>query len=101
MRISDWSSDVCSSDLQNAIAEKWEQLTGVPLIEGYGLTEASPCVTCNIPNGTHRMGTIGVPIPSTQVKIVDENNQEVAPDQPGHLLVKGPQVMDKIGRAHV
>jgi len=81
--------------LQDAIAEKWEQLTGNPLIEGYGLTEASPCVACNIPNGTHRRGTIGIPLPSTQVKIVDENNQEVFPGQPGHLLVKGPQVMDE------
>jgi long-chain acyl-CoA synthetase len=80
--------------LQDAVAEKWEQLTGVPLIEGYGLTEASPCVTCNLPNGRHRKGTIGIPVPSTQVKIVDENNQEVAPGQPGHLLVKGPQVME-------
>lgn len=81
--------------LQDVVAEKWEQLTGNPLIEGYGLTEASPCVACNIPNGTHRRGTIGTPLPSTQVKIVDENNQEVAPGQPGHLLVKGPQVMDE------
>lgn len=80
--------------LQDAIADKWERLTGIPLIEGYGLTEASPCIACNLPNGTHRRGTIGIPVPSTQVKIVDENNQEVPNDQPGHLLVKGPQVMD-------
>lgn len=80
--------------LQDAVAERWERLTGVPLIEGYGLTEASPCIACNMPNGTHRKGTIGIPLPSTQVKIVNETNQEVASGEPGHLLVKGPQVMD-------
>jgi long-chain acyl-CoA synthetase len=80
--------------VQDAIAERWENLTGVPIIEAYGLTEASPSIACNIPNGTHRRGTIGIPIPSTQIKIVDEKNQEVPPGQPGHLLVKGPQVMD-------
>lgn len=80
--------------LQDIIAEKWEQLTGCPLIEGYGLTESSPCITSNIPNGTHRRGTIGIPLPSTQVKIVDDNNQPVPPGEPGQLLAKGPQVMD-------
>lgn len=80
--------------LQDVIAERWEKLTGNPLIEAYGLTEASPCIAANIPNGTHRRGTIGIPLPSTQVKIVDDNNQPVAPGEPGQLLAKGPQVMD-------
>ncbi len=80
--------------LQDVIAERWETLTDNPLIEGYGLTEASPCIASNIPNGTHRRGTIGIPLPSTQVKIVDDNNQPVPPGEPGQLLAKGPQVMD-------
>ena len=80
--------------LQDAVAEKWEKLTGLPLIEGYGLTEASPCITCNIPNGTHRRGTVGVPIPGTSIKIVDDTYQEVPTEVAGQLLVKGPQVME-------
>jgi len=80
--------------LQDAVAEKWEKVTGVPLIEGYGLTEASPCITSNIPNGTHRKSTIGIPLPSTLIKIVDEQFKEVLPGQPGQLLAKGPQVME-------
>ena len=79
--------------LQKTVARQWEGLTGTPLIEGYGLTEASPVVTCNILNGSHRLGTIGIPIPSTLVKIVDDNGEEVAFGTPGDLLVKGPQVM--------
>ena len=79
--------------LQDAVAQQWEAVTGTPLIEGYGLTEASPVVACNMCDGTHRIGTIGIPLPSTQVKIVDDNNQEVPPGTPGELLVQGPQVM--------
>jgi long-chain acyl-CoA synthetase len=80
--------------LQDTIAEKWEKVTGKPIIEGYGLTEASPCVASNVPNGTHRKGTIGIPIPNTLIRIVDDQYQDVAPGQPGQLLVKGPQVME-------
>jgi long-chain acyl-CoA synthetase len=79
--------------LQEAIADRWEKLTGIPLIEGYGLTEASPCIACSNPNGPNHRGTVGTVLPHTLVKIVDEENQEVAPGQPGQLLVKGPQVM--------
>jgi long-chain acyl-CoA synthetase len=68
--------------LQTAVAEQWEATTGAPLVEGYGLTEASPAVTCNMLDGTHRTGTIGIPLPSTVVL-----------GTPGNLLVKGPQVM--------
>lgn len=80
--------------LQDSVADRWEKLTGIPIIEGYGLTEASPCLTCNLPNGSQRKGTVGVPLPSTLIKIVDENNKEVEPGQPGHLLAKGPQIME-------
>ncbi|MEL6413143.1 MAG: AMP-binding protein, partial [Bacteroidota bacterium] len=79
--------------LQDPIAQQWEAVTKTPLIQGYGLTETSPVVACNMCDGTHRIGTIGIPMPSTQVKIVDENNKKVPPGTPGELLVQGPQVM--------
>jgi len=79
--------------LQDEVAQQWEAVTGVPLIEGYGLTEASPTVTCNPLNGTHRLGTVGIPLPSTLVRIVDDAGNDVAPEKPGNLIVKGPQVM--------
>ncbi|MEM7055311.1 MAG: AMP-binding protein [Bacteroidota bacterium] len=79
--------------LQDIVAKQWEAVTDVPLIEGYGLTEASPSIACNMPDGTHRMGTVGIPLPSTLVKIVDDAGQDVAEGKPGNLLVKGPQVM--------
>ncbi len=79
--------------LQNSVAERWEQLTGTPIIEGYGLTEASPVISCNPIDGTHRIGTIGIPVPSTDVKLIDESNALVANGQPGELCAKGPQVM--------
>lgn len=79
--------------LRDAVAKQWEEVTGIPLIEGYGLTEASPSLTCNMPNGTHRLGTVGIPLPSTLVRIVDDEDQDVAEGKPGNLLVKGPQVM--------
>ncbi|MFM2428407.1 MAG: hypothetical protein RL012_291 [Bacteroidota bacterium] len=81
--------------LHKAVAKQWEATTGTPLVEGYGLTEASPAVTCNMLDGTHRIGTIGVPLPSTVVKIADDNGKEVACGIPGNLLVKGPQVMQE------
>jgi long-chain acyl-CoA synthetase len=79
--------------LQETVAKQWEVTTGTPLVEGYGLTEASPAVTCNMLDGSHRIGTIGIPLPSTTVKIVDDSGKEVACSTPGNLLVKGPQVM--------
>jgi len=81
--------------LQDSIANQWESMTKVALIQGYGLTEAAPCVACNMPNGTHQQGTVGIPLPGTHIKIVDDSYQEVAIGQPGQLLVKGPQVMKK------
>ena len=79
--------------LQKQVAQQWEATTGIPLVEGYGLTESSPAVTCNMLDGTHRIGTIGIPLPGTTVKIVDENGEKVPFGTPGDLLVKGPQVM--------
>lgn len=79
--------------LQKTVAKQWEATTGTPLVEGYGLTEASPAVACNMLDGSHRIGTVGIPLPSTTAKIVDDHGKEVAFGIPGNLLVKGPQVM--------
>jgi long-chain acyl-CoA synthetase len=79
--------------LQRPVAEKWKQRTKTPIVEGYGLTEASPVVCCNPIHGEDRVGTIGLPVPSTDVKLVDDIGQEVPQGQAGELCVKGPQVM--------
>ncbi len=79
--------------LQNSVADRWEKLTGTPIIEGYGLTEAAPVISCSPVDGSHRTGTIGLPVPSTDVKLVDDNGATVALGQPGELCASGPQVM--------
>ncbi len=79
--------------LKNAVAEQWEELTGKPLVEGYGLTESSPVATLNPIDGTGRRGTIGLPIPSTILRIVDEQGNPLPPDEIGEIQIKGPQVM--------
>ncbi|HGN1705027.1 TPA: long-chain-fatty-acid--CoA ligase FadD [Providencia rettgeri] len=79
--------------VQKAVAEKWQQLTGKHLLEGYGLTECSPLVTGNPHNLTSYSGSIGLPVPSTEVKFLDDDGHEVEQGQPGEMWVKGPQVM--------
>lgn len=79
--------------LQNAVADKFKQVTGCPALEGYGMTEASPVVTTNPLDENARQGTIGVPIPSTIVRVVGEDLQPVAVGEIGELQVQGPQVM--------
>lgn len=79
--------------LQKSVSERWKDLTKTPVFEGYGLTEASPVVCCNPINGGDRAGTIGLPVPSTQVALIDDNGNEVALGQEGELCVRGPQVM--------
>ena len=79
--------------LQKAVSEKWKQLTGNPVVEGYGLTEASPVVCCNPINGTDIVGTIGLPVPNTEVKLVDDDGNEVPFGEAGELCCRGPQVM--------
>jgi long-chain acyl-CoA synthetase len=79
--------------MQRPIAERWRQLTGTFILEGYGLTEASPIVSVNPANITEFTGSIGLPMPSTDVKICDEEGKEVALGESGELYVKGPQVM--------
>lgn len=79
--------------LQKAVADKWTTLTKSVLVEGYGLTETSPVISCNPIDGTDRVGTIGLPMPSTDVKLIDDDGNEVPMGEPGELCAKGPQVM--------
>ncbi len=79
--------------VQQVVAERWEKLTGQFLLEGYGLTECAPLVSVNPHDIDHHTGSIGLPVPSTEVRLVDEDNREVAPGEPGELCVRGPQVM--------
>jgi long-chain acyl-CoA synthetase len=78
--------------LQKSVAKEWEQITGNVIAEGYGMTEASPVVTTNPKDGV-RIGTIGVPVPSTDVRIVDDGGNVLSIGEVGELQVKGPQVM--------
>lgn len=79
--------------VQTSVAQKWKAITGTTLSEGYGLTESSPVVTTNPIDGTARLGSIGLPIPSTEVRIVDEGGNVLPAGEVGELQVKGPQVM--------
>ncbi|WP_200976372.1 AMP-binding protein [Echinicola sp. 20G] len=79
--------------VQKYVAEKWKEVTGTPLAEGYGLTETSPVACCNPIDGTERLGTIGLPLPNTEVKIVDDEGNELANGEKGEVCIKGPQVM--------
>lgn len=79
--------------VQRAVAERWQQVMGVPLIEGYGLTEAAPIVCANPLDAREFSGMIGLPIPSTQVEIRDEAGREIPLGEVGELCIKGPQVM--------
>lgn len=79
--------------VQRAVSDKWEQITGAPLSEGYGLTETSPVLTANPLDGNGRVGYIGMPVPSTEIILIDEEGKEVAPGEKGELCAKGPQVM--------
>jgi Acyl-CoA synthetases (AMP-forming)/AMP-acid ligases II len=79
--------------VQRAVAERWQQITGVPLCEGYGLTECSPTVTVNPLDIAGYTGSIGLPVPSTDISIRDEEGRELPVDTPGELCVRGPQVM--------
>jgi len=79
--------------VQQIVSEKWKEVTGCVLSEGYGMTEASPVVTVNPIDGTAKMNTIGMPIPSTDVAIFGEKNEMLPVGEVGELRVKGPQVM--------
>jgi len=79
--------------VQKAVADRWEKVTGKHLLEGYGLTECAPLVSGNPYDLKHYSGSIGLPVPSTDIRLVDDNGQDVPVGEPGELWVKGPQVM--------
>jgi long-chain acyl-CoA synthetase len=79
--------------VQGAVAKLWLEKTGCPICEGYGLSETSPSATCNPTTSTAYTGTIGVPLPSTWLKLLDDDGHEVPMGQPGEIAIKGPQVM--------
>jgi long-chain acyl-CoA synthetase len=79
--------------VQDAVAERWEKLTNSALLEAYGLSETSPAATINPINGTHKRGSIGLPLPNTEIKLFDDDGKEVAVGLPGEIGIKGPQVM--------
>jgi long-chain acyl-CoA synthetase len=79
--------------VQRPVAERWQESTGLVLLEGYGLTECCPTVTVNPPQLKAYKGSIGMPVPSTDIKLVDEEGNEVPMGMAGEMLVKGPQVM--------
>lgn len=79
--------------VQKAVADKWLALTGCPICEGYGLSETSPSVTCNPTDTKAYTGTIGLPLPSTEILILDDSGRSVALGEPGEIAIRGPQVM--------
>jgi long-chain acyl-CoA synthetase len=79
--------------VQKAVAERWRQVTGVPLIEAYGLTETSPAATVNPLDLPEYNGAIGLPLPSTDIVLRDDAGHDVSVGQPGELCIRGPQVM--------
>lgn len=79
--------------VQEAIAKRWKEVTGVPLIEAYGMTETAPAICINRLDIKEYSGCVGLPIPSTDISIRDENGNEVALNEVGELCVKGPQVI--------
>ena len=79
--------------VQAAVAKLWLEKTGCPICEGYGLSETSPSTTCNPTNSTAYTGTIGLPLPSTWLKLLDDDGNEVPTGERGEIAIKGPQVM--------
>jgi long-chain acyl-CoA synthetase len=79
--------------VQRSVAERFFKLTGCPIIEGYGLSETSPTLTCNRADNNEYTGTIGLPVPSTEISIRDDDGKEVPIGQPGEICARGPQVM--------
>ena len=93
----DWSHLVISVGggmaVQSATAKLWLEKTGCPIVEGYGLSETSPTVSCNPVDSTAYSGDIGFPLPDTDIRLLDDDGNEVPIGTPGELAVKGPQVM--------
>jgi long-chain acyl-CoA synthetase len=78
---------------KSPVAEEWKKMTGISILDAYGLTEASPVVTANPITATDFNGSVGLPLPNTEVKIVDSNGLAVCPGKVGEMYVRGPQVM--------
>jgi len=74
-------------------ARLWLEKTGCPICEGYGLSETSPSVTCNPVDSTTFSGNVGLPLPGTDIRLLDDDGREVPPGMPGEIAIKGPQVM--------
>jgi long-chain acyl-CoA synthetase len=93
----DWSMLKCAvgggTAVQQSVAERWIRATGCPILEGYGLTETSPVLTCKPATATEWSGTIGLPLPSTDISIRDDDNNEVPVGERGEICARGPQVM--------
>jgi long-chain acyl-CoA synthetase len=93
----DWSGLVISVGggmaVQSATAKLWLEKTGCPIVEGYGLSETSPSATCNPVDSTAYSGNIGLPMPNTELKLLDDDGREVPTGTPGEIAIKGPQVM--------
>ena len=79
--------------VQSAVAKLWLEKTGCPILEGYGLSETSPTASGNPATATEYSGSIGVPMPNTWMKLLDDDGNEVGPGQSGEIAIKGPQVM--------
>jgi long-chain acyl-CoA synthetase len=79
--------------VQDVVAKRWREVTGTVLTEGYGLSETSPVLCCNPLDGNHRPGMIGIPMPSTEVGIFDENGNQLGQGETGEICARGPQVM--------
>ena len=79
--------------VQRAVAEKWKKVTGVPLVEGYGLSETSPVLSVNPLDGKEQQGTIGLPMPNTEMAIFDEEGNRLGAGEAGEICARGPQVM--------
>ncbi len=93
----DWSGLLISVGggmaVQSATAKLWLEKTGCPIVEGYGLSETSPSATCNPVDSTAYSGNIGLPMPNTELKLLDDDGAEVPMGTPGEIAIKGPQVM--------
>ncbi len=93
----DWSGLVISVGggmaVQSATAKLWLEKTGCPIVEGYGLSETSPTATCNPVDSRSYSGNIGLPMPNTELTLLDDDGHEVAQGTPGEICIKGPQVM--------
>ena len=79
--------------VQSAVAKLWLEKTGCPICEGYGLTETSPSASCNPTDSKAYTGSVGIPLPNTWFKLVDDDGHDVPAGQPGEIAIKGPQVM--------